>query len=73
MLLKKRAGEGMGGPGGRETPLAQTKGFPFPPDNNKQKTPPYPGGVSFSGVPARQGRNVARRAISQCRIESEKT
>ena len=29
--LKKRAGEGMGGSGGRGTPLALAEGFPFPP------------------------------------------
>ena len=28
----KRAGEGMGGLGGRETPLARAEGFPFPPE-----------------------------------------
>ena len=28
---KKRAGDGLGGLGGRETPLALAEGFPFPP------------------------------------------
>ena len=32
-LLKKRAGEGMGGLGERENPLALAEGFPFPPKN----------------------------------------
>ena len=53
-ILKKRAGEGMGGLGGRETPLAPAEGFPFPPDNlpivltgpgqeNKQRGSAVPG------------------------------
>ena len=33
--LKKRAGEGMGGLGGRENPLARAEGFPFPPTKNR--------------------------------------
>ena len=30
-VWKKRAGEGMGGSGGRENPLARAEGWPFPP------------------------------------------